>query len=104
MVTTATSGRTPAPAASRVWKLDSSKTQACACPCSSSSSGMPMLPASAVRNPAARSRCATSALVVLLPLVPVTQMVRASGLAANHSAVPPTKRVPHACACSSSGW
>ena len=45
---------------------------------SSSSSGRPMLPASAVRWPAARSRCAISAVVVLLPLVPVTQIVRAS--------------------------
>src|SRR5690606_36328855 len=60
-----------------------------------------MLPASAVRCPPARSRCASNAVVVLLPLVPVTQTVpgttpSAPARSPNHSAVPPTKRVPRA--------
>src|SRR5690606_4004567 len=77
--------------------------QYAASPSSSSSSGWPMLPVSAVRWPPTRSRCASSAEVVLLPLVPVTHTVRASGRAANHSAVPPMKRVPCAAAASTSG-
>ena len=66
-----------------------------------------MLPASAVRKPAARSRCASSAEVVLLPLVPVTHSVRAMvpscARSPNHNAVPPMKRVPFAAANSASG-
>jgi hypothetical protein len=90
--TTATSGVI----ASRAWKLDSSITHAsgAGATSSSSSSGRPMLPASAVRLPAARSRCAISALTVLLPLVPVTQIVLSPACSANHRPVPPTKLVP----------
>src|SRR3546814_12501915 len=62
-----------------------------------------MLPHSAVRWPPARSRCASSAVVVLLPLVPVTQTVRASGRSANHSAVPPMIIVPRSRAATASG-
>ena len=62
-----------------------------------------MLPTSAVQWPPARSRCASNAVVVLLPLVPVTHTVRACGWAANQSAVPPMKRVPCAAAASASG-
>jgi hypothetical protein len=46
-------------------------------------------------------------VVVLLPLVPVTQNVRAivpsSACSANHSAVPPRKRVPRSAANNASG-
>ena len=45
-----------------------------------------MLPASAVRRPSARRKCAISALTVLLPFVPVTAITRASGCSANQSA------------------
>lgn len=58
-----------------------------------------MLPASTTRRPAARSRWATIAVVLLLPLVPVMAMVRACGFAANHNAVPEVKRTPAASAC-----
>src|SRR5690606_42075583 len=61
-----------------------------------------LLPASATRRPRARNRCATSAVTVLFPLVPVTAITRAAGFSANHSAVPEVTRVPLCCACSSS--
>ena len=61
-----------------------------------------MLPASAVRWPPARSKCAISAVVVLLPLVPVTQIVCAPGCSANQNALLPMKRVPDAIARSTS--
>ncbi|GIX37163.1 MAG: hypothetical protein KatS3mg127_0402 [Silanimonas sp.] len=64
------------------------------CTSSSSSSGRPMLPASAVRSPAARSRKATRAVTVLLPLVPVTQTVCAPAFSENQIAVPLAKRTP----------
>src|SRR5207342_304252 len=70
-----------------------------------SSSGKPMLPASAVRYPPARNRRASNAVVVLLPFVPVTQIVRPSRSAscsANHNAVPPMKRVPRSAAARAS--
>ena len=51
-----------------------------------------MLPASAVRLPAARSRCATRAVVVDLPLVPVMQTRRPVGGSANHSPLELAKR------------
>ena len=62
-----------------------------------------MFPASAVRWPPARSRWASNAVVVLLPLVPVTHTVWATtpslpARSPNHSAVPPMKRVPRAIA------
>ena len=82
--------------------------QASASSSSNSSKGTPMLPARAVRRPAARNRCASSDEVVLLPLVPVTQIVLAISPSAparspNHKPVPPMKRVPAAAACSASG-
>src|SRR5437660_1776504 len=39
-------------------------------------SGRPMFPAASAASPAARSRCATSAVVVVLPFVPVMAMQR----------------------------
>ncbi len=48
-------------------------------------------------------RCAIKALTVLLPLVPVTAITRASGCSANHSAVPAVKCVPACSASSTSG-
>src|SRR5881296_448207 len=41
-----------------------------------STSGRPMFPAASARRPATRSRCATSAVVVVLPLVPVIAIKR----------------------------
>jgi len=38
-----------------------------------------MLPALVARRPAALSRCATSAVVVVLPFVPVIAMLRVPG-------------------------
>jgi hypothetical protein len=62
-----------------------------------------MLPAKATRRPLARSRCATRAVVVLLPLLAVMQITGTCGSRArcspNHSAVPEVKRTP---ACSAS--
>ena len=99
-----------APPKSRVWKLDSSITHQSGAggwsgpPTSSrSSSGRPMFPASATRCPPLRRMCAINAVTVLLPLVPVTQIVRASGCSANHSAVPEVKRTPARCAGAAGG-
>src|SRR6058998_1270605 len=47
-----------------------------------SASGRPMLPAAVARTPAASSTCATSAVVVVLPFVPVIAMQRAPSSAA----------------------
>ncbi|KAG1247833.1 hypothetical protein G6F65_019949 [Rhizopus arrhizus] len=79
------------------------------CGSSTSSNGRPMLPTRPVRCPAARRRCATRAVVVLLPLVPVTHTVSctmpsSAACAANHSAVPPMKDVPCSAAASAIGW
>ncbi len=91
--------------AARVWKLESSTTHQSGNVggSSSSSSGNPMLPASAVRRPSARRKCAISALTVLLPFVPVTAITRACGCSANHSAVPDVNSVPLCCASRISG-
>jgi hypothetical protein len=67
-----------------------------------------MLPASAVRWPPARRRCASSAVVVLLPLVPVTQAAAwttpsSPARSQNQSVVPPMKRVPRYEAAIASG-
>src|SRR6185369_16454787 len=48
----------------------------------------------ATRRPPLRRMCAINAVTVLLPLVPVTQIVRACGFSANHNAVPDVKRTP----------
>jgi hypothetical protein len=93
----------PDSATSLVWKLDSSIAQNSASASINSSSGSPMLPASAVRRPSARRKCAISALTVLLPFVPVTAITRASGCSANQSAVPDVNRVPLCCASMISG-
>ena len=85
------------------WTARSPSTSGAWAGSSSSSNGRPMLPASAVTWPPARSRCASSAVLVLLPLVPVTQTVRAAvACSANHSAVPPMKRVPCSAAAKAS--
>ena len=57
-----------------------------------------MLPASAVRAPEARSRCATSAVVVDLPLLPVMQMRLPAVGSANHRPLAPMKRTPSSAA------
>src|SRR5438445_9653337 len=43
-----------------------------------SASGRPMFPAASAESPAPRNRCATSAVVVVLPFVPVIAMQRVS--------------------------
>ena len=55
---------------------------------------MPILPASAVRLPAERSRWAIMAVVVDLPLVPVTQTRRPTAGSANHRPLELVKRTP----------
>src|SRR5690606_32445293 len=57
--------------------------------------------------PAARSRCASIAVLVLLPLVPVMHTALATTPSSparvpNHNAVPPTRRVPVATAACAS--
>src|SRR4051812_42099545 len=63
-----------------------------------------MLPASATLFPLLRKMCAINAATVLLPLVPVTQMVRAFECSANHNAVPDVKCTPPASACGTGDW
>ncbi len=62
-----------------------------------------MLPPSTLGRPTAASSSEISVEVVLLPLLPVTPMVRAacSGI---HSAVPPVTRMPADRASTSQGW
>jgi len=95
-----------APPKSRVWKLDNSITHQSGSRATSSksSSAQPMLPASATHFPLLRKICAISAVTVLLPLVPVTQIVCASGRSANHNAVPDVKRTPAASASETGDW
>ena len=57
-----------------------------------------MFPASAVRTPPARSRSATSAVVVDLPFVPVMHRRAPVFGSAIHSAVAPTIRTPFSAA------
>ena len=68
-----------------------------------SSMGRPMLPAMTAFKPLAFNRCAVKAVVVLLPFVPVMQMVRASGFSANQILLAVVNRVPALRAASSSG-
>ena len=58
------------------WKLESStmRTSKASGMRTASSTGTPMLPTAATRAPEAAMRCSVSCTVVVLPLVPVTQI------------------------------
>ncbi len=61
------------------WKLDSSTASRSADSRRTSSTGLPMLPHSLLRRPAAVSMACSIDVVVVLPLVPVTASQRRGG-------------------------
>ena len=62
-----------------------------------------MFPAATAFQPTPRRMCAINAVVVLLPLVPVTQIVRHVGASANHRLSSEVNRTPSARARNTSG-
>src|SRR3990167_840689 len=84
------------------WKLDSSSTYSSTSSPSRSSAGVPRLPPTATRLPAAAAISPTRVVTVLFALEPVMAMIGALALRANNS-ISPDIFTPRAAACCNAG-